>query len=100
MWCNTTIFPVDLRFVSNYQLSGDPWFSAPQMKRQSRDTVVGKVVLSGRKLAAELELLLASQHPYVVNQTLEVCSILELGRIENYPNSSELKIVWTSSNLI
>ena len=86
MRCNTTIFPVELRFVSNYQLPGDPWLLAPQMKPQSLDTVVGKVALSGRKLAAERELLLASQYACGVNQTLEERSILEPGRIENYSN--------------
>ena len=60
MRCNTTIFPVELMFVSNYQLSGDAWLLAPQRKPQTLDTVVGKVDLSVRKLAAERKLLSAS----------------------------------------
>ena len=50
---STIIFPVELSFVSNYQLSEDPWLLAVRMKRQSLDAVVGKEALSGRKLAAE-----------------------------------------------
>jgi hypothetical protein len=53
MRCSTAIFPVELRFVSNYQLSEDPWLLAVRMKRQSLDAVVDKEALSGRKLAAE-----------------------------------------------
>ena len=53
MRSSTVIFPVELRFVSNYQLSEDPWLLAAPMKRQSLDVVVGKEALSGRKLAVE-----------------------------------------------
>jgi hypothetical protein len=60
MRCNTTIFPVELRVGWNFRLTGGPCPLAYQMKSQSLDPVVGKVVLSGRKLAAERELLLAS----------------------------------------
>ena len=60
MRCNTTIFPVELRFASIYQLAVDPWLLATQMKPQSLDIVVRKAAPSGRKPAAERELLLAS----------------------------------------
>jgi hypothetical protein len=72
MCCNTTIFPVELRFGSICQLSGGPCHLASQMTPQSLDPVVGRVVLSGRKLAAERELSLASLYAFSVNQTLEV----------------------------
>ena len=86
MRCNTSIFPSVLKVGSNYQLSADRCLLAHPTKPQVLDPVACKVVLSGRKPTAKREPSSESQYACHVNQTFGECSILEPGRIENYPN--------------